>query len=88
MAELGFEPNDPVLASDLAPDEPGAGQESGRELTEQEISILESLDRLADGAPAEPDLVKPTQAMAAMIRLLIRKHIVSEQDVLDELSKK
>jgi hypothetical protein len=87
MAELGFEPNDPVLASDLAPAEPG-GEGESRDLSEREIAILESLDRLADGAPAEPDLVKPTQAMAAMIRLLIRKHIVSEQDFLDELSKK
>jgi hypothetical protein len=32
--------------------------------------------------------VKPTQAIAALIRLLIRKRIVSEQDFLDELSKK
>jgi hypothetical protein len=79
--------SEPVLASELASAEAGEGPDS-RELTERELAILESLDRLADGAPAEPDVVKPTQAIAALIRLLIRKRIVSEQDFLDELSKK
>jgi hypothetical protein len=64
------------------------GPQPSRELTAREVAILESLDRLAGGAPAEPDVVKPAQAMAALIRLLIRKRIVSEQDFLDELSKK
>ncbi len=32
--------------------------------------------------------MKPAQAMAAMIRLLLRKRIVTEQEFLDELSKK
>jgi hypothetical protein len=78
----------PVLPADLAPEETAEGGQGSRELTERELAILESLDRLADGAPAEPDVVKPAQAMAALIRLLIRKRIVSEQDFLDELSKK
>jgi hypothetical protein len=78
---------EPVLATDLAPGE-AEGEPESRELTERELAILESLDRLAGGAPAEPDVVKPAQAMAALIRLLIRKRIVSEQDFLDELSKK
>ncbi len=80
--------NEPILASELAPQEEPDDSESSRELTARELTILESLDRLADGAPAEPDVVKPTQAMAAMIRLLIRKRIVTEQEFLDELSKK
>jgi hypothetical protein len=81
--------NEPILASDLAPEGDRAdGTEESRDLTPRELAILESLDRLADGAPAEPDVIKPTQAVAAMIRLLIRKRIVSEQDFLDELSKK
>jgi len=80
--------NEPILASELAPQEELVDGQSSRELTPRELAILESLDRLADGAPAEPEVVKPTQAMAAMIRLLIRKRIVSEQEFLDELSKK
>jgi len=80
--------NEPILASDLAPSEWTADPETSRDLSPRELAILESLDRLADGAPVEAELVKPAQAMAAMIRLLIRKQIVSEQDFLDELSKK
>src|SRR6266540_1342056 len=79
--------NEPILASDLAPGE-GNVDSATRDLSPRELAILESLDRLADGAPVEPELVKPAQAMAAMLRLLIRKRIVSEQEFLDELSKK
>jgi hypothetical protein len=75
---------EPVLASELAPE----GEHPQRELTPQEMAILESLDRLASGAPAQPDIVKPAQAMAALIRLLIRRRIVTELEFLDELSKK
>jgi hypothetical protein len=78
-------PGDAVLATDLAP---AAAEAPQRELTEQEIAILDSLDRLASGAPAQPDIVKPAQAMAALIRLLIRKRMVTELEFLDELSKK
>ncbi len=81
--------SEPILASDLAPyEEMVEGPQPTRDLTDEEMAILESLDRLASGAPAEPDIVKPAQAMAALIRLLIRRRIVSEQDFLDELSKK
>jgi hypothetical protein len=59
-----------------------------RELTLQEIAILESLDRLASGGPAQPEIVKPAQAMAALIRLLIRRRIITEIDFLDELSRR
>jgi hypothetical protein len=74
----------PIAAPAAAPS-PGA---PGRELTPREAAIIESLDRLANGAPAQPDIVKPTQAMAALIRLLIKKGVVSELEFLDELSKK
>jgi hypothetical protein len=80
--------NEPVLASELAPEAGDDGEDPTRGLTDRELAILDSLDRLAGGAHAEPDVVKPTQAMAAMIRLLIRKRIVTEAEFLDELSKK
>ncbi len=69
--------------ADGPPDLPG-----GRPLTPSELSILDALERLAGGAHAEPEIVKPAQAMAAMIRLLLRKRVVTEQEFLDELSKK
>lgn len=59
-----------------------------RELTPREVAILDSIERLANGHPAQPDVVKPTQAMAALIRLLIRKGLVTELEFLDELTKK
>ena len=49
--------------------------------------MLEALDRLASGAHAEPEILKPAQAMAAVIRLLIRHGIVTEQEFLDELRR-
>jgi hypothetical protein len=83
---------EPILATELTLDgeqplENGFPQ-GGRALTPSELSILDALDRLAGGAHAEPEIVKPTQAMAAMIRLLLRKRIVTEQEFLDELMKK
>jgi hypothetical protein len=77
-----------VLATDVGMEEMVEGRMPTRELTDHELAILESLDRLASGAPAQPDIVKPAQAMAALIRLLIRRRIVTEQEFLDELSKK
>jgi hypothetical protein len=59
-----------------------------REITQREVAILDSLDRLANGQPAQPDVVKPTQAMAALIRLLFKKGLVSEIEFLDELTRK
>jgi len=88
-----IEPGEPVELSQLAPEpvdeEMVEGRTApGRDLSPQEMAILESLDQLASGAPAQPDVVKPAQAMAAMIRLLIRKRIVTELEFLDELMKK
>jgi hypothetical protein len=74
---------EPILATDLAPSgEEGA--HAGPELTTRELAILESLDAAA-GEGAEPDVVKPARAVAALIRLLIRKGLVTEEELLDEL---
>jgi hypothetical protein len=81
---------EPAAAGDAAPgtERCGAGEDASRELSARELAILDSLERLAHGAAAEPEIVKPVQAIAAMIRLLIRKRVVTEQEFLDELSKK
>jgi hypothetical protein len=80
----GVPPSEPILATDLAPAEP----EASRPLTPEEIAILDALERLADGHHAEPDIVKPAQAMAALVRLLLRKRIIAEQEFLDEFKRK
>jgi hypothetical protein len=85
LASLAEGPeSEPVLASELAPD----GADASPELSPRELALIDALDRLAAGGPSEPDVVKPVQAMAAMIRLLIRKRIVTEQEFLDELSRR
>jgi hypothetical protein len=64
------------------------GRQPTRVLSPEEVGILEALDRLAGGAPAEPDIVKPAQAMAAVIRLLLRRRIVTEREFFDELLRR
>ncbi len=60
------------------------------DFSEQDLAILENIERMADGA--EPDLdssrVRPAQMVASLIRLLIRKGVILEGEFLEELSKK
>jgi hypothetical protein len=82
-------PGAQILATGPAPDvEIVEGRQPSPPLTTGELAILEAIDRLAGGAHAEPDVVKPTQAMAALIRLLIRRRIITEREFLDELQGK
>jgi hypothetical protein len=64
------------------------GRVHSRELTPEETAILDALDRLAHGGHAEPEIVRPVQAMAALVRLLLRKRVISEQELVDELTRK
>lgn len=82
----GAIPGEAVLATELAPEEGTVeGRYPSRTLTDRELAILDELERLAGGAHADPAVVKPAQAMAALIRLLIKRRIITEQDFLDEL---
>lgn len=56
-----------------------------RELTEQEVEILAAIDRLARGDEATPSAIRPAQLLAAVIRLMVRKQWITEQELLDEL---
>jgi hypothetical protein len=61
-----------------------------RQLSDEELAIVKAIDALADGTIQESPIaqVKPAQMVAALVRLLIRKGIVSESDYLSELSRK
>jgi hypothetical protein len=74
---------EPGAAPASAPPAPTAGP-----LTAREAAVLAALERLAGGAHAEPELLRPAQAMAALARVLLRKGIVSERELLDELVRK
>ncbi len=73
-----------TLATDLgAPAATGAAS-----FTPREAAVLAALERLAGGAHAEPEILKPAQAMAALARLLLRKGVITERELLDELVRK
>jgi hypothetical protein len=77
------EPGAAPASAPPAPAAPAAGP-----LTAREAAVLAALERLAGGAHAEPELLRPAQAMAALARVLLRKGIVSERELLDELVRK
>jgi hypothetical protein len=81
--EPGFPPGEPILATDLAP----AGEDPSA-LSPRELALLDALGRMAAGGPVEPELVKPAQAVAALLRLLLRKKIVTEEELAEELSRR
>lgn len=56
-----------------------------RELTAEEAEILEALGRMAGGDDATATMVRPAQLLAALIRLLMRKQLITEQELLDEI---
>jgi hypothetical protein len=87
QAWAGWAPEEPVpepaTLAELAA--APSGVEEGR-LTDAEFAVLDALDRIASGGVAEePAVVKPAQIAAALVRLLIRKGIVTDQEFLDEL---
>ena len=71
-----------------APPRGAAAQETRPGSAEREVEMLGAIDQLAQGAPVAPALVKPSQLAAALLRLLIRKKIVSFEEFLDEFGKK
>ena len=61
------------------------GEVRPRELTAEESMILDELGRLAGGDDAAPTIVRPAQLLATLIRLLMRKQLITEQELLDEI---
>ena len=74
--------------SPLLDEAPDAAVGQAGPLTPGEQAILTALQRLAEGGHAEPEVLKPTQAIAVLIRLLMRKGIVSERELLEALRKR
>jgi type IV pilus assembly protein PilB len=59
-----------------------------RPLTPKEVVILDALERLAAGQEDVPLPVKPAQVAAALLRIMLRNKIVTQQELLDELLRK
>jgi hypothetical protein len=60
------------------------------EFTEEDLRILDSIDRMAAGAEelAEVEKVRPARMVASLVRLLIRKGVIHELEFLEELTRK
>jgi type II secretion system (T2SS) protein E len=84
-----LEEGEPISADLLAPEEEMVeGRVPIRELSPRDVAILDALDQLARGVedPASP--ITPARLAAALLRLLLGKRLVSEQELLDELSRR
>jgi hypothetical protein len=77
---------EPVEELTPLPDDAGQAQVRPRDAAGDQ-AVLDALARLAAGGHAELELLKPTQAIAVLIRLLIRKGIIEEQELLDGLKQ-
>ncbi|PTL76124.1 general secretion pathway protein GspE [Vitiosangium sp. GDMCC 1.1324] len=60
------------------------------DITDEDLKVLEDIERMADGAEAtlHTEKVKPARMVASLIRLLIRKRVIREEEFLEELSRK
>jgi hypothetical protein len=80
---------DPEVEEELSPlvEEGAPAAVDEAPLTPAEQAVLAALQRLADGGHAEPEVLKPTQAIAVLIRILLRKGLVTQRELLDALRK-
>jgi len=58
--------------------------------SEEDLQVLDNLERLSHGEePFAPmQKIMPAQMVAALVRLLIKKRVIQEEEFLDELSQK
>jgi len=81
--------SEPISADLLAPeDEMVEGRVPIRELSQRDVAILDALDQIARGVedPASP--VKASRVAATLLRLLLKKKLIGEAELLDELSRR
>lgn len=60
------------------------------DISDDDLKVLDEIERMADGAEAtlHTEKVKPARMVASLIRLLIRKRVIREEEFLEELSRK
>jgi hypothetical protein len=95
---IGGEDGEPLLVTELVSEEaapppeapaPPAKPSGEPALRDEDLALLASLEQLAKGAAPGPALtVKPTQLLAALVHLLIRKKVISEREFIEELHRK
>jgi hypothetical protein len=87
LTPLPLPAGEPILATELAPPPAGAAAptEPGQELDPREAALLDALFRLGRGDDAGPSVFKPEQVVAALLRILLDKGIVTEEELVDQL---
>ena len=60
------------------------------DFSEEDLKVLDDLERISHGEePVTPtQKIMPAQMVAALVRLLIKKRVIQEEEFLDELSQK
>jgi Type II secretion system (T2SS), protein E, N-terminal domain len=58
--------------------------------SEEDLAVLDNLERISQGEEPHAPMQKimPAQMVAALVRLLIKKRVIQEEEFLDELSQK
>jgi hypothetical protein len=62
--------------------------------SEEDLKVLDHLESVTESAPKADELtevtqkIMPAQMVAALVRLLIQKRVIQEEEFLDELSRK
>ncbi|MDY7229425.1 hypothetical protein [Hyalangium rubrum] len=62
------------------------------DFSEEDLRVLDSIERISKGEEPEPSAplqkIMPAQMVAALVRLLIKKRVIQEEEFLAELSQK
>jgi len=68
---------------------PGVPARHALDFSDEDLQILESIERIADGSEETPgERVRPARMVASLVRLLLRKGVINESEFLAELSRK
>jgi hypothetical protein len=76
------------VAPTAAPAAPAPAEPAAEEASEPALAMLEAVDQLAYGEPAAPAMVKPSQLAATLVRLLIRKKVITVEELAEEFGKR
>jgi type IV pilus assembly protein PilB len=88
--------SEPEAATPSAPDEPPVSPEQGAApgtlgiapFTEGELQILDNLEARLVGGTEAAQVINPAQLVSALIRLLLRKGLLDEAELIEELQKR
>jgi hypothetical protein len=88
LSELESPPAPSLDAPSLSVDPTAAAAAlGGAPFTEGELQIFDTLEARVAGGTEPPQVIKPGQLVSALIRLMIRKGLLAEAELIEELQK-